>query len=65
MKYPGDVNVPMPLVVQPEVIAQIGKYGDVVVFPKVDGKMQAQESRENHVPYAIHPKQKYVLTRPA
>lgn len=61
--YPGNVDVPMELIVPEDVITQIGTYGDIVAFPGNGGANQAATSRSG-VPFMLHPQQKFKLTRP-
>lgn len=61
--YPGNVDVPMDLIVPEDAIAEIGEYGDIVIFPATNGISQAATARSG-VPSSIHPEQKFRLVRP-
>jgi hypothetical protein len=62
--YPGDVNKPMELQIDPAALKEIGaEYGHIVTFGLVDGQPQKGVANGFYV-HAIHPEQKYVLVPP-
>lgn len=51
----------MPLVIEPDVVGEVGEYGDIVTIKASDGS----PARDWRTGIAVPPDQRFVLTRPA